>query len=361
MDELAKIEESYKRFYMSATSAPQNILRTKVGDFGMFKDDQFCDEKLARKSKTKSGQTWPWDYLVKRMELVSALWRVADTNLGNYDTTETVLKHLLEVLRFDVSDGLNCREKIPFMFLILGREDDAYNFVKYWLKNTFTPQNYRNLEEGQWLHEPDQDKYEDLFTKVEGPEFGNKGKEEVLDSTFLGFKLALLAIKIRNVIEMEEDNLKVLKFKKRLEDARPESTTARIRDSDLIVSCAQLFLRGEPKEHDHRLQDQYGQIRKYLELINEANETILPALVNPKPLQESEDTPGISLGGVNEAKELLKYSWRYFHRLSTPAQGLTKQITAKKIIAKFLYPNLEHTDGRHYPTYNCVEEPKFDF
>lgn len=362
-DDLTKIEESFRKFKFSAACTPQDILRTKVGDFWEFADTEFWDEKVAKseaqKSKVQMGKIWPREYLIKRMELVTALWRVADTNLGNFETTEIVLEHLLAMLRLDISDGLNCREKIAFMFLILGRDDDAYNFVKYWLKNTFPPQNYKSLEEGQWLHEPDQDKYEDLFIKVEEAEFANKGKEEVLGNTFLGLKLALLAIKIRNVIELEESDLKVLKFDKRLADARPQSTTAKLRDCPLIVDCAHLFLRGEPKAHEMKLQGQYNQIKKYLELINESNETILPALVDPKPLQSSEDTPGQSSGGVNEAKEMLKYSWRYFHRLSTPAQGITKQITAKKIIAKFLYPDHAVNDSnRPYPAYDCVEKTK---
>ena len=78
------------------------------------------------------------------------------------------------------------------------------------------------------------------------------------------------------------------------------------RNSELIVNCAHLFLRGEEKQHNRKLQDQYNQIRKYLELINEANEIILPALIDPKPLQSSEEKAGVTSGGRNEAKELLK-------------------------------------------------------
>ena len=41
-------------------------------------------------------------------------------------------------------------------------------------------------------------------------DFDEKGEEEVLSCTYLGFKLGLLAIKIRNVIELEELDIKKL-------------------------------------------------------------------------------------------------------------------------------------------------------
>ena len=67
-----------------------------------------------------------------------------------------------------------------------------------------------------------------------------------MGDTFLGFKLALLAIKIRNVIELEENDLKVLKFDKRLADARPESITSRLRLVLTSVTPEPTFWRAEP-------------------------------------------------------------------------------------------------------------------
>ena len=75
---------------MSASSAPIDFFTTKVGDFWSYADPQFWDEKMALsegqvpKAKLNIDKYWPRDYMIKRMELVSALWRVADTNLGWY-------------------------------------------------------------------------------------------------------------------------------------------------------------------------------------------------------------------------------------------------------------------------------------
>ena len=76
IDDLAKIEETYKQFKLSSTGAPQNIWQTQVGDFWVHANDQFWEKDGSRKN------VWPRDYLKLRHKLVTALWRVADTNLG---------------------------------------------------------------------------------------------------------------------------------------------------------------------------------------------------------------------------------------------------------------------------------------
>lgn len=343
IDDLAKIEETYKQFKLSSTGAPQNIWQTQVGDFWVHANDQFWEKDGSRKN------VWPRDYLKLRHKLVTALWRVADTNLGNYETTEAILEHLLEIMRLDISDGIGCKEMVVFMFLTLGRDEDAYNFILWWLKNPGEPtdEHYKTLKKGEWLHEDNADKFEDLFQRVETEEFDEKG-EEVLEDTYLGFKLGLLAIKIRNVMELEEMNQKVSKLDKRLAEARPGSTAAKLRDNDVFIECAHLYIRGEEKQHAQKLEEQYEDIEKYLDIIHDHNDTILPALIEPKPLQSWKSTAdGITNGGCSEAKEVLRYSCRYFHRLSILLGS--KQMSAKKIIAKYLYP--DHEEGKPYPKY----------
>ena len=50
------------------------------------------------------------------------------------------------------------------------------------------------------------------------------------------------------------------------------------------MECAHLFIRGEQQQHERKLEEQYDHIDKYLEMINEHNPTVLPALVEPKQL-----------------------------------------------------------------------------
>ena len=79
------------------------------------------------------------------------------------------------------------------------------------------------------------------------------------------------------------------------------------------MECAHLFIRGEQQQHERKLEDQYDHIDKYLEMINEHNPTVLPALVEPKQLQSlKESIDGITSGGVSEAREVLRYLKKRF-------------------------------------------------
>ena len=62
------------------------------------------------------------------------------------------------------------------------------------------------------------------------------------------------------------------------------------------------------KSREEKLEAQYDHIDRYLELINEHNPTVLPALVEPKQLLSlKESSDGITSGGVSEAREVLRY------------------------------------------------------
>ena len=54
-----------------------------------------------------------------------------------------------------------------FMFLTLGRDEDAYGFMLWWLKNPGEPVDleYKKLVKGQWQREENPDKFEDLFER----------------------------------------------------------------------------------------------------------------------------------------------------------------------------------------------------
>ena len=48
------------------------------------------------------------------------------------------------------------------------------------------------------------------------------------------------------------------------------------RDNDVFIECAHLYIRGEEKQHAQKLEEQYEDIEKYLDIIHDHNDTILP-------------------------------------------------------------------------------------
>lgn len=67
------------------------------------------------------------DYMRARFAAIDALLRV-DT----CDAVESALAHGLDMLRLCRSDNLGVRDIIPALLLRLGREQDCYDFIKWW-------------------------------------------------------------------------------------------------------------------------------------------------------------------------------------------------------------------------------------
>ncbi|KAJ1324685.1 ribonuclease HI [Microdochium nivale] len=74
------------------------------------------------------------DYMLARHNAMEALLRV-DT----CDAVESALDHALAMLRLCRSDNLGVRQSVPFLMLRLGREQDCYDFIKWWADTSANP------------------------------------------------------------------------------------------------------------------------------------------------------------------------------------------------------------------------------
>jgi hypothetical protein len=66
-------------------------------------------------------------YMQARYALVEALLKVK-----TYTTVEAALNHLLDILRLCRSDNMGVRDVVPSLFLRLGRDQQCYDFLKWW-------------------------------------------------------------------------------------------------------------------------------------------------------------------------------------------------------------------------------------
>ena len=105
---------------------------------------------------------------------------------------ECGLAHYLDLLRLVHSDNQGLRNKVPFILLYLNREEDAYNFIKWW--ETIDPDGHYDwgeppkAKEGDWLYLTSQDVFEDLFSVA-------AKDDQYMNVTFL-IALALIKSKI---------------------------------------------------------------------------------------------------------------------------------------------------------------------
>jgi len=89
----------------------------------------------ARPFENSVGHFWgifdTWDYMRARYTHVEALLEVQPRT-----AVAKALEHLLDVLRLNHSDNIGVRDLIPSLYLRLGRDQDCYDFLKWWYIGT---------------------------------------------------------------------------------------------------------------------------------------------------------------------------------------------------------------------------------
>jgi hypothetical protein len=315
--EVDRIGNLLKSCKIQQEDSPVNLFETSIGRF-------------------ESLRTWqdpqPSAYLDALNDLMNEIWWFADSEM-QWEAYEVVLDFHLEILRLGHTDPLRIRWQAPFALMIVDRDMDAYNFIKWWMK----PQNQRplksNAKKGEWIYSIDQNRAE----IVTGTEL----------NTELAFLVALVGIKMRIVIEVEEKIKPYEAFIEILGESSVDSVGQELLNCSLAMEHIKKFVFGlkmNYEEPEDFLLRQKNILQKYLYATNEANETILPALVNPDPLMGQGRTNEYQRGSVNEAALVMRFTFRFFAFIPG----------AKMVIRRFLHPNLPIDDPM--PPYNCSLE-----
>lgn len=71
-------------------------------------------------------------YMRARYQLVDTLLLSIGGAGGRVDAVQTALDHLLDMLRLCRSDNMGVRDLVPALFMRLGRDQEAYDFVKWY-------------------------------------------------------------------------------------------------------------------------------------------------------------------------------------------------------------------------------------
>ncbi len=144
------------RNYSEFGEPPENLFEMSVGRFWGMIDTR--------------------DYCRARYKLANELCKIGSEE-NCKESYEAALSHYLELLRLSPTDNLGLRFKVPFVLLNLNRDQDSYDFVKWWL--TVDPNRVNIIlscsREGDWPYMTNQNMLEDLSKALKkrstGPHF----------------------------------------------------------------------------------------------------------------------------------------------------------------------------------------------
>ena len=204
---------------------------------------------------------------------------VANLNLKTFDAVKAALEHSMELLRLCRRDNMGVRYMVPHMMLRLSRDQDCYDFVKWWVQ-ICEPGETHDWDDLTlpYLDEKSADVYEsvDYLCVNEFPEFA---------SFFLSHLIAVTLLKIRLLISLSSYKASALIHKIRLD---PEHTNGEEQLPTKIVNQVRAEVLGgvmienlKGREPAGMIEDLNVQILQLYETVHNTNKHFWPALLKP--------------------------------------------------------------------------------
>ncbi|EWZ30385.1 uncharacterized protein FOBCDRAFT_233888 [Fusarium oxysporum Fo47] len=196
-------------------------------------------------------------YMQARHDYISAI-----LNVRTGEAVEMALKESLDLLRLCRGDNLGVRSQVPALYLRLGKDQEAYNFIKWYAVKGDSKYDWRDMSL------PFLDlKGEDAFEAVtEKPYYYD-----------VSFKMALTLIKIRLMKDLES----LQGFLQKKPNATGEERYDYLLEeamSDILLQRADIVAKDDYKDLIAELKRQVLQLYK---MVKEDNKHIWPGIENP--------------------------------------------------------------------------------
>ncbi|KAK3644023.1 hypothetical protein LTR56_009875 [Elasticomyces elasticus] len=235
------------------------------------------------------------DYMRARYGVVEDLMKIRTR-----EAVRATLDHLLDMLRLCRGDNMGVRSLVPALYIRLGRDQDAYDFVR-WYKKVDEDGNY------DWgdMDVPFLDTHDaDVFEPV----------QECLSTYNLNHTVALTLIKIRLLLSFRtiDDAAAVGSFvpPEILDGIREQLASPAIAGNELIMHEVKTGKSMAP--HISKLK---GQVDELYDAVHKQNKYFWPALLSPGSNLTARP-PYTSFGDPTEMQLALQYnyaSWAETH------------------------------------------------
>ncbi|KAI1140170.1 hypothetical protein F5Y05DRAFT_377430 [Hypoxylon sp. FL0543] len=227
-------------------------------------------------------------YMQSRYELTNAL-----LNIRTGDAVEDALEHSLGILHLNPGDNQMIRGQVPPLYLRLGRDQEAYDFIK-WYAAVGSAGGYEwNNPDSPFLNLHDEDVLEPVDVHI----------EKLMELSFLA---CLTNIKIRLLLDLQMLDRESKKaanrnagFDKKMEWVREHSL------SDVLYRRRELVEMSDWKDLIATLEDQ---AKKLFRGVNKRNKHYWPALRAPE-LWTSVVPVACGLGSPQEINLVFRQTW----------------------------------------------------
>ena len=240
-------------------------------------------------------------YMEARMMLADVIHDCIASDYGTKESFETVLRHYQDMLRLCSSDNLNLRFRFPYLLINVNRDDDAFDFIRYWMKadsnnETNREQSHADSVEGDWLYGHQEDcRFLDIFQEC---------PDANLKYTDIAHLVALACIKMR-LVAADKASIKSMEHFQLSAGGEALSAVQSIVSENVIGDA----------DFRAKMEAQQAQLNRLLDLIHERNASMLPALLNPNPLRSQPSPEYLRSGSPSECHPILNDACRVWARI----------------------------------------------
>ena len=306
---IKKVTEDLEK--LEANYGSQGILEPPKILADDFKYHRGCCNICTDKKKIECANEPHQKLVHKKFTYAFAMWHMAE-KYNSYMLYKKFFDYIAELARVSIKGTCDLKNYLVMALMSLGRDQDAYNMIKFWIvtfneKDNETLAKMANeLNPGEWLHLPNQNMKEDLFELVDSkpPQFylegHSQGSSSLNDYKHNYFMAALVAMKINIILKLEEA----------LQDFKKHDKTFPSNDSIIEANLVK-----ELKEQRKHL-DGYVQTLEFHEFLYEiVLQRECPQGVNCYNYDlVMPRMPHLLLGGSNHIIQP-RIIWTYFNRL----------------------------------------------
>jgi hypothetical protein len=238
---------------------------------------------------TAVGLFWFWSgtrpYMRARHDLTTTI-----LNMRTGEAAQAALEHCLAMLRLCRGDNMGVRANVPALYLRLGRDQDAFDFIKWYFVKATSSYDWRNMSLP--------------FLDLHGEDAFELFEEHAKKSMQLSFLVAMTLIKIRLMLDM-------VMLKAAVETVghmSAEDKMALVKEeamSDVLLSRPDILGLADYTETVTDLQQQ---VDKMYAIVKEKNKHFWPAILNPAPYANAVPGP-YTFGSRGETVLAFRESW----------------------------------------------------
>ena len=229
-------------------------------------------------------------------------------NMRTGESVEAALDHAREMLRLCRGDNLGVRGQVPSLLLRMGRDQEAYDFIKWWVTR---PKDYDFGDNTQ------------PYLNLQGEDALEPLNDNWRWESSLSFPVEMTQLKLRLLLDVKNLADEMKKKKGKMTDEEKKAYVEEEAASNIMLSRPDLIYQDDYTETLKKLE---AQVEQGYQLVKKRNKHFWPAILTPEMFSHRYPGP-YTPGSPEEAVLAFRESWYAWAENETVIAAMRNRIS----------------------------------